>query len=328
MYALSVSVEGDFYLCVPPDPSIEAATLGATESVLPCTAPAEALHTFTLDSCASHCFFRDSTTLTPLSTPLPVRLADPSGGPVLARSSTVLPCPAVPFGSLSGLHLPSFSTNLVSTAALQDAMITTTTPGGSSLYTLATEPPQEAASALVSTSRQVSAAPPPPPRLFLASRPPPVDPLPPEGRAPSGVSQVDPLPRTAPVEVAVGSGAASGGAAFGGAEPAGAESKGAGLGGVEPGGAEPRGTASSGGLAGASPRLSPWPEPLSPQQLREWFAQRTRFRSGAAGAGDSAARYTGARGAGVTAGAGGTRGTAAARPGGARTWDINVDERT
>ncbi|CAI7890388.1 unnamed protein product, partial [Closterium sp. NIES-54] len=107
----------------------EAATLGATESVLPCTAPAEALHTFTLDSCASHCFFRDSTTLTPLSTPLPVRLADPSGGPVLARSSTVLPCPAVPFGSLSGLHLPSFSTNLVSTAALQDAMITTTTPG-------------------------------------------------------------------------------------------------------------------------------------------------------------------------------------------------------
>ncbi|CAI7799735.1 unnamed protein product [Closterium sp. NIES-53] len=339
MYALSVSVEGDFYLCVPPDPSIEAATLGATESVLPCTAPAEALHTFTLDSCASHCFFRDSTTLTPLSTPLPVRLADPSGGPVLARSSTVLPCPAVPFGSLSGLHLPSFSTNLVSTAALQDAMITTTTPGGSSLYTLATEPPQEAASALVSTSRQV--APPCSCRLLshqtllwhhLLGHPS----LPHLrgmhsrllGRAPSGVSQVDPLPRTAPVEVAVGSGAASGGAAFGGAEPAGAESKGAGLGGVEPGGAEPRGTASSGGLAGASPRLSPWPEPLSPQQLREWFAQRTRFRSGAAGAGDSAARYTGARGAGVTAGAGGTRGTAAARPGGARTWDINVDERT
>ncbi|CAI7868290.1 unnamed protein product, partial [Closterium sp. NIES-54] len=36
----------------------------------------------------------------------------------------------VPFGSLSGLHLPSFSTNLVSTAALSDAMVNTTTPGG------------------------------------------------------------------------------------------------------------------------------------------------------------------------------------------------------
>ncbi|CAI7819438.1 unnamed protein product, partial [Closterium sp. NIES-53] len=80
---------------------------------------------------------------------------DPSGGPDVARSSTVLPCLGVPSGSLSGLHLPSFSTNLVSTAALQDAMVTSTTPGGSSLYTLATEPPQVAASAQVSASGQV-----------------------------------------------------------------------------------------------------------------------------------------------------------------------------
>ncbi|CAI7769134.1 unnamed protein product [Closterium sp. NIES-54] len=94
MYALSVSAEGDCYLCVPPDPNIEVAALGASESVLPGTAPAEALHTFTLDSSASRCFFCDSTTLTPLSAPVPVRLADPSGGPVHARSSTVLPCPA------------------------------------------------------------------------------------------------------------------------------------------------------------------------------------------------------------------------------------------
>ncbi|CAI7765599.1 unnamed protein product [Closterium sp. NIES-53] len=130
IYASSVSAEGDCYLCVPLDPGIEAATLGASESALPGTMPVEALHTFTLDSSASRCFIRDSTTLTPLSTPVPVRLADPSGGPVLARSSTVLPCPAVPSSSLSGLHLPSFSTNLVSTAALQDAMVTTTTPGG------------------------------------------------------------------------------------------------------------------------------------------------------------------------------------------------------
>ncbi|CAI7930393.1 unnamed protein product [Closterium sp. NIES-54] len=83
--------------------------------------------------------------------------------------------------TLPGLHLPSFSTNLVSTAALQDAMVTTTTPGGqrvsictctrtgrhlatftrrpgSSLYTLATEPPQVAASAQVSASGQIVAS--------------------------------------------------------------------------------------------------------------------------------------------------------------------------
>ncbi|CAI7889741.1 unnamed protein product [Closterium sp. NIES-54] len=95
MYALSVSTEGDCYLCVPLDPGIEATALGASESALPGTARAEALHTFTLDSGASRCFFRDNTTLTPLPTPVPVRVADPSMGPVLARSSTVLPCPAV-----------------------------------------------------------------------------------------------------------------------------------------------------------------------------------------------------------------------------------------
>ncbi|CAI7807115.1 unnamed protein product [Closterium sp. NIES-54] len=95
MYALSVSAEGDCYLCVSPDPGIEGAALGANEPALPGSVPTEALHTFTLDSGASHYFFRDSTTLTPLSAPVPVRLADQSGGPTLARSFTVLPCPAV-----------------------------------------------------------------------------------------------------------------------------------------------------------------------------------------------------------------------------------------
>ncbi|CAI7862247.1 unnamed protein product [Closterium sp. NIES-53] len=180
MYALSVSAKGVCYRCVPPDPGIAATALGASESyTLPGTTLAEALHTFTLDLGASRCFFRDSTTLSPLLAPVPIRLADPSGGPVMACSSTNLPCPAVPSGSLSGLHLPSFSTNLVSTAALWDAMVTTTTPGGqrvsictctrtrrhvatftrrpgSSLYTLATEPSQVAASAQVSLSGQVA----------------------------------------------------------------------------------------------------------------------------------------------------------------------------
>ncbi|CAI7732369.1 unnamed protein product [Closterium sp. NIES-53] len=164
--ALSVSAEGDCYRCVPPNPGIAAAALGASESgTLLGTTPAEALHTFTLDSGASRCFFRDRTTLTPLPAPVPVRLADPSGGPVVARSSTVLPCPVVRSGSLPGLHLPLFSINLVSAAALYDAMVTTTTLGGqrvsictctrtgrhmatftcrpgSSLYTFVTEPSQ------------------------------------------------------------------------------------------------------------------------------------------------------------------------------------------
>ncbi|CAI7888981.1 unnamed protein product [Closterium sp. NIES-54] len=182
MYALSASAEGDCSRCVPPDPGIAVAALGASaSSTPPGTAPAEALHTFTLDYSASRCFFRDSTTLTPLPASVPIRQADPSGGPVVARSSTVLPCPAILSGSLSGLHLCSFSTNLVSTAAPQDAMVTTTTPGGqhvsicmctrtgrhlptftrrpgSSLYTLATEPPQVDASAQVSASGQVAAS--------------------------------------------------------------------------------------------------------------------------------------------------------------------------
>ncbi|CAI7778322.1 unnamed protein product [Closterium sp. NIES-54] len=51
----------------------------------------------------------------------------------------------------------------------------------------------------------------PPPPLFLAPGPSPVDPLPPQGPAPSGVSQVDPFPLAVPVEVAVDSGAARGG---------------------------------------------------------------------------------------------------------------------
>ncbi|CAI7776198.1 unnamed protein product [Closterium sp. NIES-53] len=79
-------------------------------------------------------------------------------------------------------------------------------------------------------------APLPPPPLFLAPGPPSVDPLPPQGPAPSGAAR----------------GATFGGAAFGGAEPAsaepgsaepaGAESEGAGSGGAEPGGEELGGT--------------------------------------------------------------------------------------
>ncbi|CAI7794866.1 unnamed protein product [Closterium sp. NIES-54] len=205
MYAVIDSAEGDCYLCVPPDPGIEAAALGpsasaatgigesaapgtsesaapgAGESALSGTAPTEALHTFTLDSGASRSFFRDSTTLTLLSRPVAVSLADPSGGPVLAHSVTVLPCPAASSALLSGLHLPSFSTNLVSGADLQDLWVYHFTPGGqhmthctcsrtgrhlamftrrpgSSLYTLTTMSSPVTASGQVAASGQVFAA--------------------------------------------------------------------------------------------------------------------------------------------------------------------------
>ncbi|CAI7853622.1 unnamed protein product [Closterium sp. NIES-54] len=189
MYAVSISAEGDCYVCVSPDPGIETAALGASESAAPGasesalsgTASAQAFHSFTLDSGASRSFFRDRTTLTPLNRPVAVSLADPSGCPVLARYSTVLPCPAAPSGSLSGLYLPSFSTNLVSGADLQDGGVDQFTPAGqrvthctcaqtgrhlatftrrpgSSLYTQTTESPPVAASGQVAASSQVFAA--------------------------------------------------------------------------------------------------------------------------------------------------------------------------
>ncbi|CAI7742474.1 unnamed protein product [Closterium sp. NIES-53] len=196
MYALADITEGDCYLRVPPDPGTVAAALGASAAAAlgasasaaqgagtsppSGTAPTESFHTFTLDSGASHSFFRDSTTLTPLRRPIAASLADPSGGPVLAHSSTVLPCPAAPSGLLSALHLPSFSTNLVSGADLKDAWVDQFTPGGqrethctcsrtgrhlatftrrpgSSLYTLTTAPPPVPASGQVAASSQVFA---------------------------------------------------------------------------------------------------------------------------------------------------------------------------
>ncbi|CAI5935132.1 unnamed protein product [Closterium sp. NIES-64] len=197
MYAVDDSVAGDYYLYVPPDPGIKAAALGACasegpgasaspapcagESALSGTTSAQALHTFTLDSGASRSFFRDRTTLTPLSRPVAVSLADPSGGPVLASFSTVLPCRAAPSGTQSGLYLPSFSSNLVSGADLQDRGVDQFTPASqrvthctcawigrhlatftrrpwSSLYTLTTESPPAAEFGQVAASSQVFAA--------------------------------------------------------------------------------------------------------------------------------------------------------------------------
>ncbi|CAI7896291.1 unnamed protein product [Closterium sp. NIES-53] len=160
MYALADITEGDCYLSVPPDPGTMATALGAS---------------------AAAALGASATTLTPLSRPIAVSLADPLGGPVLAHSSTVLPCPAAPSGLLSGLHLASFSTNLVSGADLQDAWVDQFTPGGqrvthctcsrtgrhlvtftrrpgSSLYILTTAPPLVPVSGHVAASSQVFAA--------------------------------------------------------------------------------------------------------------------------------------------------------------------------
>ncbi|CAI7754187.1 unnamed protein product, partial [Closterium sp. NIES-53] len=152
----------------------------------------------------------------------------------------------------------------------------------------------------------------PPPPLFLAPGTPPVDPLPTQGPAPSGVSQVDPAE---PVEVAVDSGAA------GGAEPAGAGTGGVVSGGteperVEPGGAEPGGTASWGAeparaASGGSPGVPLRREPISPQRLHEWYARRCRRATGAADAG-AVGGAANARAAGGAAGAGAAGGAAGA----------------
>ncbi|CAI7771383.1 unnamed protein product [Closterium sp. NIES-53] len=197
MYAVTYSEETEGYRCFPPDPGIGTAVLGACESAalgasasalsgtgetaLSGTASSSSSLTFTLDSGASRSFFRDRTTLTPLGRPVAVSLADPSGGPILSHFSTVLPCPAAPSGTLSGLYLPSFSTNLVSGADLQDVGVHQFTPAsqrvthcteartgrhlatfsrrpGSSLYTLTVESPPVPASGQVAASGQVLAA--------------------------------------------------------------------------------------------------------------------------------------------------------------------------
>ncbi|CAI7876154.1 unnamed protein product, partial [Closterium sp. NIES-54] len=83
---------------------------------------------FTLYSGASSCFFRDSTDLMPLCTPVTVTLADPSVVPVVAHSTTTLPCPAALLGVLTGYYTPSFSRNLEGVSHLYDLGVATLFP--------------------------------------------------------------------------------------------------------------------------------------------------------------------------------------------------------
>ncbi|CAI7859884.1 unnamed protein product [Closterium sp. NIES-54] len=98
IYAASASVEGDCYSCVSRGARVEAASLGAFDSAS--------------------------------TAPVPVTLADPSRDPVVARGTTILPCPAAPSGLLTSLHLPLFAKNLVATSVLQVQWVTATQPGG------------------------------------------------------------------------------------------------------------------------------------------------------------------------------------------------------
>ncbi|CAI7863386.1 unnamed protein product [Closterium sp. NIES-53] len=361
--------EGDCYLCLPPDPGSEVAALGACEtaslgasasaapgagaSALSGTASAQVFHTFTLDSGASRSFFRDRTTLTPLSRPVAVSLADPPRcSPCAARVTSLRG------GEFSSARLGAF-------CRARGIRQTFTLPASLQQNGIA-----ERRIGMVMDVARTSmihavpyyrlfpyrTAPLPPPPLFLAPGPPPVDPLPPQGPAPSGVSQVDTVE---PVEVAVDSGAVSGGAEPGGAESGGAEPWGAESGGTEPGGTEPGGAAPGGtepegaepggaepggtepggpesggtepggagsGGAGsarvASRSASSRREPLSPQELREWFARRWSRAAGvggttvATGPGRARTGGTGAAGTGGAAAAarvgpaGGTAGAA------------------
>ncbi|CAI7896699.1 unnamed protein product [Closterium sp. NIES-53] len=76
---------------------VEATSLGAFDSASTGAEPEEALHTFTVDSGASRCFFRDSTTVTPLTVPVPVTLVDPSG----ARCVLLVSSPHAPNSPLA-----------------------------------------------------------------------------------------------------------------------------------------------------------------------------------------------------------------------------------
>ncbi|CAI5975610.1 unnamed protein product [Closterium sp. NIES-65] len=166
----------------------------------------------------------------------------------------------------------------------------------------------------------------PPPPLFLVPGPPPVEPLPPQGPAPSSVSQVDAVE---PVKVTSDFGAAEGaepggadsggaervGAAPGGAEPAGFTTRGAEPRGTATGGAEPGGTATGGAEPGGATHGGSERGGVEPGGAEPEGVGPTRVAFGGAGLGGSlgASRAAGAGGSPAAEGAG------AAGPGGART---------
>ncbi|CAI5459130.1 unnamed protein product [Closterium sp. Yama58-4] len=320
MYALTTSVEGDCHLCAPYDPGIEAAALGASESALSSTAPAEASHTFTLDSARVQGQGRERyfllvvddysryTTVFPLRskgevpavlipwiravhvqlrerflTELSVlRLHSDRGGEFssdLLRSffmevarTSMIHAAAPHFLWSFAVRYVGHQLNLWPRVSLPETSPTlrwTGKVGDESAFRVwGSRAFVRDSIAGKLSSRAIPCVflgfPPDAPgwqfyhptsRRVLSSQDVTFDE---SGPAPSGVSQVDPLPLAEPVEVTGDSGAAGGGAARG-AEPGGAASGGAEPGGAEPGGAasggaEPGGVASGGtGSGGAEP---------------------------------------------------------------------------
>ncbi|CAI7910379.1 unnamed protein product [Closterium sp. NIES-54] len=120
-----------------------ADTLGASASTATAPASTEALHTFTLDSSASRCFFRDCTIVTPLAALVLFSLADPTGDPDVWVDNFIPGGQRVAISTCSqtGRHLATF-----------------TRQPGSDLYTLTTESAQVAESGQVAASSRVSAS--------------------------------------------------------------------------------------------------------------------------------------------------------------------------
>ncbi|CAI7807965.1 unnamed protein product, partial [Closterium sp. NIES-54] len=132
------------------------------------------------------------------------------------------------------------------------------------------------------------------------------------------VDAVEPVEATGDSGATAGAepgGAGTEGAEPGGAEPGGAEPGGTGTWGAEPGGVEPGGAATEGAPPGGTLSRR---EPLSPQELREWFARR--WRRAARAGGSSAAEGAAATGPGGarpgSPGAAGPEGSSGAGPAG------------
>ncbi|CAI5955614.1 unnamed protein product [Closterium sp. NIES-64] len=143
------------------------------------------------------------------------------------------------------------------------------------------------------------------------------------GAEPGGAATGGAEPGGAGPGGATAEGAEPGGAKPGGAVPGAVELGGAESGGAESGAAEPGGAKSGAAEPGVSPAAASRREPLSPQELREWFARHWRRAAGpgtsstvegAGAAGPGAARPAGPTGAGAAEGVGAE--TIAVCPGG------------
>ncbi|CAI7920868.1 unnamed protein product [Closterium sp. NIES-53] len=353
MYAMNDSAEGDCYQCVPLDPGIESAALGASAFAAPCTS--ESAAPGTSESAAPGAGGTKPTegirqTFTLPASPQQNGIAERCIGMVMdvARTSMIhaaAPHFLWPFAVQYAAHqinlqprvsLPETTPTLRWTGKVGDASVFRVS--GSRAFVRDTSADKLSSRAIPCvflgfppdafgwqfynpTSRRVLSS---QDVTFDES----VDPVEPvkvavESGAARGAEPAGAGPGGAVPGVAESEGAEPGGAESEGAEPAGVEPErvepwGVESGGAEPGGAEPE-RAESGGPPGVPSRR----EPLSPQWL-------PGAAGGAAGAGAAGAAGSGGAGAGGTGAVGGPTGVGvaggngAAGPGGARTGGIGA----